>query len=113
MIKVGSRVKYIHEDTEDDKASGFYPPIGTLGTITYLDKECDDSIQVKWDAGTSGDGIWWCETENVEIVEANEVEILAQKLMSLTGDEFIDVSLNEIFHIAQVVIDLGYTRKEV
>lgn len=64
-LKVGSRVRYIHEDSDDDKESGFYPPIGTLGTITYIDK---DSIQVKWDEGTEGDGIWWCELECVEEV---------------------------------------------
>ena len=68
MIKVGTRVKYIHEDTMEDKATGFYPPIGTLGTVTYSDEECEDSIQVKWDEGTNGDQIWWCETTSVEEV---------------------------------------------
>ena len=66
MLKVGSRVKYIHEDTMEDKASGFYPPIGTFGTVVYADEL--DTFQVKWDDGTDGDGIWWCEPESVEEV---------------------------------------------
>ena len=66
MLKVGTRVKYIHKDTEDEKATGYYPPIGTYGTVVYKDEL--DTIQVKWDEGTDGDGIWWCEPENVEEV---------------------------------------------
>lgn len=63
MIKVGSRVRYIREDGEFDKATGFYPPIGTLGTVKTVS---GDSCQVKWDEGTYGEGIWWCKLTAVE-----------------------------------------------
>jgi hypothetical protein len=66
MIKVDSRVRYIHKNTIEETTSGFYPPIGTCGTVTFDDG--DGCIQVKWDEGTDGDGIWWCEIENVEEV---------------------------------------------
>lgn len=62
MIEAGSRVKYIKEDTEDDKSTGYYPPIGTLGTVLLAD---DFGCQVKWDEGTKG-GAWWCDLEDVE-----------------------------------------------
>ena len=65
MIKVGSRVKYIHVDTEEDIESGHYPPIGTCGTVrTYY----PDAIEVAWDSGTKSDGVWWCQPSDVEEV---------------------------------------------
>ena len=63
MIK--SLVKYIRIDTESEKASGFYPPIGTLGVIEEVD---DRGFHVRWDEGTKGDGVWWCEMEDVKIL---------------------------------------------
>lgn len=66
MIKVGTRVRYIHKDTEDEKKTGCYPPIGTCGTVVYADDL--DTFQVEWDEGTDGDGIWWCEPESVEVI---------------------------------------------
>ena len=68
MLKVGTRVRYIREDTEEDKATGYYPPIGTLGTIVTADAL---GYQVKWDEGTKGNGIWYCELTDVEEVMEN------------------------------------------
>lgn len=67
MIIKGTRVRYIHEDTEEDKALGFYPPIGTCGTVVWVREE-SKNIVVKWDSGTIGEGTWWCEIEYVEEV---------------------------------------------
>lgn len=67
MITEGTRVRYIHMGTIEERTSGFYPPIGTCGTVVYGD-DGDNTIQVKWDEGTDGDGIWWVETEYVEEV---------------------------------------------
>lgn len=63
MIKVGTRVRYIKINTEDDKATGYYPPIGTLGTVVIADTV---GCQVKWDEGTIGDSTWWCDLIDVE-----------------------------------------------
>ena len=62
MIKEGSRVRYVRQDTELNN-SGFYPPIGTLGTVKQVD---DDDYLIKWDKGTSDPGEWYCEHEAVE-----------------------------------------------
>lgn len=63
MIQVGSRVKYTRLDTEEDKATGYYPPIGTCGTVKTVES---NTIEVLWDSGTKKDGLWWCEKSDVE-----------------------------------------------
>lgn len=68
MIEVGSRVKYIKKDTAEIKASGFYPPIGTLGTVISVDEQ-DCTVEVKWDKGTK-DGAWWCALEDIMEINA-------------------------------------------
>ena len=67
MIEVGSTVRYIKEDTEDDKSTGYYPPIGTLGTVKIVD---DGGCQVKWHKGTKN-GAWWCDLDDVEEASVN------------------------------------------
>lgn len=73
-MKVGMRVRYIHEDSEYDKRIGFFPPIGTLGTVLKVDPgpKGKEQIFVQWDSGTIGDGRWWCYWTDVEIVEGEE-----------------------------------------
>lgn len=69
-MQVGTRVRYIREDNPRDKASGYYPPINTLGTIITIDDN-DHTYQVRWDKGTIDNGIWWCNFADVEKVEDN------------------------------------------
>ena len=68
-MEIGTRVKYIHIDSEDDKAIGYYPPVDTLGTVVEVD---ETGIRVKWDNGTKDEGVWWCNEEDVEEVGFNE-----------------------------------------
>jgi hypothetical protein len=67
MIEVGSRVKYIRNDTPEDRASGFYPPRGTLGKVVEV---FEDTVRVQWDFYTKGNGLWFCGYEDVEVVYA-------------------------------------------
>lgn len=73
-MKVGMRVRYIHEDSEHDKRTGFFPPIGTFGTVKKIDSGPvgKEQIYVHWDSGTIGNGTWWCYWTDVEIVEGEE-----------------------------------------
>lgn len=73
-MQEGMRVRYIHEDTEYDKRMGFFPPIGTLGTVERVDSgpKGKEQILVQWDSGTIGHGRWWCYWSDVEIVEEEE-----------------------------------------
>lgn len=69
-LRPGNRVRYIHEDIDNIRASGFYPPIGTLGTVVDVDYSFKyPVIEVQWDSGTNGDGVWWCYVTDVEYVE--------------------------------------------
>ena len=71
-MNIGDRVRYIHKDTKDDKKTGYYPPVGTLGNVIDMD---GDGPYVKWDSGTKGSGEWWCNYEDVEVAcEATEAK---------------------------------------
>lgn len=73
-MEVGMRVRYIHEDSEVDKRMGFFPPIGTFGTVERVDfsSRGKEQVLVQWDSGTIGDGRWWCYWTDVEAVEGEE-----------------------------------------
>lgn len=67
-IEIGDKVRYITEDSEDLKETGFYPPKGTIGTVIWIG---DDAGQcyIKWPEGTTkGSGCWYTEKESVELV---------------------------------------------
>ena len=74
-MKVGTRVRYICEDIWEEEYAGFYPPIGTLGTVKRIESihgDWEGNIFVQWDSGTKGDGKWWCGSDEVEVVEGEE-----------------------------------------
>lgn len=77
MIKVGSRVRYAHIDNKDDIETGYYPPIGTGGTVVRV---CPNNIEVKWDKGTKGNGAWWCEPTDVIEVEFSLKDLIEEKV---------------------------------
>lgn len=91
-MKIGIRVRYIRVDNEEDKRTGFYPPIGTLGTVINTCKgyENNEDILVKWDSGTSGNGEWWCGSSDVkEIIHEDK-----EALYSLMENYFFDCHMN-------------------
>lgn len=73
-MQVGMRVRYIHEVSGYEKRLGFFPPIGTFGTIEKVDPvlEGEEQILVQWDSGTISDGRWWCYWTDAEIVEGEK-----------------------------------------
>lgn len=84
-MKPGTRVKYIRIDTNEDIiTSGYYPPIGTFGTVTGIDK--DGVIRVKWDNGTKGNKEWWANYEDLEEVGDINNE-LVDKIASFLEEE--------------------------
>ena len=67
-IKVGDKVRYIIEDSIEDKESGFYPPKGTIGVVIGIE---DDTVPylIKWPEGTTkDDGCWYVGREDIELV---------------------------------------------
>lgn len=66
-IKKGSRVMYIREDRPEDKSLGYYPPIGTYGTVISVSAK---DVEVQWDNGTKP-GHWWCDLNAVTKVKGD------------------------------------------
>ena len=67
-IKVGDKVRYIAEDSKEDKESGFYPPKGTIGEVILIEDDATP-YRIRWPKGTTrGNGCWYVERENVELV---------------------------------------------
>ena len=54
-FKVGDRVEFI--DAKVAGLGGFFPPVGTKGTILRLDKNGD--VDVKWDEGVQHSPLGW------------------------------------------------------
>ena len=67
-MQEGTRVRFVNRLAKYRANSGFYPPVGTLGTVTWIDA-ADYTIEVQWDGGTLIPGKWWCNAEDVEVVE--------------------------------------------
>ena len=69
-IEIGDKVRYIAEDTDDAKKSGFYPPKGTIGVVIGIDPADDIApYHIKWPAGTTKwDGCWYVDREDIELV---------------------------------------------
>ena len=70
-MRVGTRVRFVNGWEKYKTNSRFYPPVGTLGTITWINA-ADNIIEVQWDGGTLISGKWWCNAEDVEAVEGEE-----------------------------------------
>lgn len=67
-IKVGDKVRYIFEDSKEDKETGFYPPKGTVGTVLWIGYD-SGQCYIRWPEGTTeGSGCWHTEINTVELV---------------------------------------------
>ena len=67
-IKVGDKVRYIAEDSKEDKESGFYPPKGTIGEVVLIEDDATP-YRIRWPKGTTKwNGCWYVERENIELV---------------------------------------------
>ena len=58
---------YIREDHPEKKSLGYYPPVGTYGTVITVDKK---DVLVQWDNGTLP-GNWWCDYNAVTKVRGD------------------------------------------
>lgn len=88
-MEIGSRVRYIHIDSEEKKETGYYPPIGTLGTVLRV---YSTDIFVKWDNGTKGDGEWFCMIKDVE--EVANMDRDKRAVYDLVKNYFHDCEMN-------------------
>lgn len=69
-IEIGDKVRYITEDSIEDKESGYFPPKGTIGIVIEIeDLDCLAPYHIRWPDGTTkGDGCWYVGREDIELV---------------------------------------------
>lgn len=71
QFKVGDRVRFTGPFAAEchELESRWYPPVGTVGTVSYAQQAANE-ICVKWPRGsTAGQGEWWAFVECLELVE--------------------------------------------
>lgn len=67
-IKVGDKVRYIAEDSKENKESGYYPPKGTIGVVIKIEDDAAPHL-IRWPEGTTrGDGCWYVCRKDIELV---------------------------------------------
>ena len=65
-FKIGDKVRFVDEEGHK-KYQYCYPPVGTVGEITRIDR--GKFLRVQWPHGsTSFDDSWYCEEQRLEIV---------------------------------------------
>lgn len=69
-IKVGDKVRYIAEDSKEDKESGFYPSKGTIGVVIGIENIYRVApYLIQWPKGTTKlSGCWYVRREDIEVV---------------------------------------------
>ena len=67
-IEIGDKVRYIAEDSKEDKESGYFPPKGTIGVVIGIEKDAVP-YYIKWPKGTTKlSGCWYIRREDIELV---------------------------------------------
>ena len=67
-IEVGDNVRYITEDTDEIKETGYYPPKGTIGVVIRIEDDAAPYL-IRWPEGTTkGDGCWYVCRKDIELV---------------------------------------------
>ena len=67
-IEVGDNVRYITENSIEDKESGYYPPKGTIGVVIRIEGDAAPYL-IRWPEGTTkDDGCWYVCRKDIELV---------------------------------------------
>ena len=69
-IEVGDKVRYITDDPDEIKETGYYPPKGTIGTVIGIDSIFSVApYHIKWPEGTTKwNGCWYVERKDIELI---------------------------------------------
>ena len=69
-IEVGDKVRYITEDRDEIKETGYYPPKGTIGTVIGIGSIFSVApYHIKWPEGTTKwNGCCYVGREDIELV---------------------------------------------
>ena len=69
-IEIGDKVRYITEDSKEDKESGYFPPKGTIGVVIGIENIYRAApYHIQWPKGTTKlSGCWYVRREDIELV---------------------------------------------
>ena len=68
-IEVGDNVRYITEDPDEIKETGYYPPKGTIGVVIRIEDDAAPYL-IRWPEGTTkDDGCWYVCQKDIELVD--------------------------------------------
>ena len=69
-IEIGDKVRYITDDPEDIKETGYYPPKGTIGVVIGIENIYRAApYHIQWPKGTTkSSGCWYVRREDIELV---------------------------------------------
>ena len=69
-IEIGDKVRYITDDPEDIKETGYYPPKGTIGVVIGIENIYRAApYHIQWPKGTTKlSGCWYVRREDIELV---------------------------------------------
>lgn len=68
-IEVGDKIRYIADDTEDLKRTGYFPPKGTIGMVVKIDSDDVAPYHIQWPEGTTR----W---SSCRYVSRNDIELV-------------------------------------
>ena len=67
-IEVGDKVRYVTENSIENKESGYYPPKGTIGVVIRIENDAAPYL-IRWPDGTTkSDGCWYVCRKDIELV---------------------------------------------
>ena len=81
----GRKVKFLSDEVHMDMPE-FYPAVGTIGTVVecYDHYEHKKDWKVQWPEGsTSGDDCWFCDAENVELIEEVDKQMTNEEIWEM------------------------------
>lgn len=93
----GRKVKFISDEAHMDMPE-YYPAVGTVGTVIEAYDEyykCND-WKVQWPKGsTSGDDCWFCDEEDVELIEEVDKQMTNEEIWEMLRPKMIKNGLKE------------------
>lgn len=99
----GRKVKFLSNDTHMDMPE-FYPAVGTVGTVVefYDNYEQRKDWKVQWPKGsTSGDDCWFCDEENVELIEEVDKQMTNEEIWEILKPKMEKNGLTSIASISR------------
>lgn len=76
-IPVGTVVMFINQDKHNEEP-GFYPELGTLGTVLKHNSCCIEGYLIQWEPGsTDDDGQWYCGPN--DMISIKELDVILKK----------------------------------